>query len=382
MLKNMQMRKLALISIVFLAVFTSGAYATANLEVDATLPSDSVVAGDTITLQLALTSEGDTGASEVSYEIIAGSEITGYPTGINSITSVPEGQTRRYKIPLTISSSAEDGTYPMTLKIRYSGGTDSPITISKTIRVGSQNSFYVSDIYYEQNTLEPSTTREISVLVKNVGETNKYNVFAELDPNTTDIIPSGAGAEAHVEKIASGATKVLVFKVSIDSEAETKTYSADLNIDYESGSGKQHSETISIGLPVSGTPKLEILNYEVDDNNFEVEIENLGTARAKAIRVELIQNGESVGVDVDNELRIDKHTTFRFETYEKGIGELKITFLDEQNEEYTKSVPVQIDESSGGLGISPLMFLLILIIIIETSFILKLKEIGPFKEKK
>lgn len=348
MLKNMQMRKLVLISVIIAAILTSGAYATADLEVDATLPSDSVIAGDTITLQLALTNNGDTGASEVNYEIIAGSEITGYSTGINSISSVPEGQTRRYKIPLTISSSAEDGTYPMTIKIRYGGGTDSPITISKTIRVGPQHSFYVSNIYYEKNALEPDTTREISVVVKNVGESNKYNVFAELDPNTTDIIPSGAGAETHVEKIASGASKILNFKVSIDSEAETKTYSTNLNIDYESGSGKQHSETITLGLPVSGTPVLEILNYEVEDGNFEVEIENLGTARAKAIRVELIQNGETIGVDVDNELRIDKHTTFRFETYKKGVGNLKIIYLDEQNVEYEKLINVQVNQSSGG----------------------------------
>ncbi|MFO7872396.1 MAG: CARDB domain-containing protein [Candidatus Undinarchaeales archaeon] len=378
----MQMRKLVLISAVFLILLTSPVFAKADLDVEVDLPEGSVIPGETVTLTIAMENTGDTAAGGVSYEVITGTELTGYSTGLVFVDSVPSGITKRYNIPLTVSSTASDGTYAVTVKVRYSGGTDSPITESKTLRVGSQDSFYISDIYYEKNALEPGTDREVSIALKNVGGQKLNNIFAELLPNTSDIIPYGSGAEAYLESLSPGSIKILDFKVSIDSEAETKTYSTNLNIDYESVSGKKLSETISIGLPVSGTPKLEILNYEIDDDTFEVEIENLGTARAKAIRVELIQDGETIGVDVDNELRIDKHTTFRFETYKKGIGELKITFLDGQNKEYTKSVSVQIDKSSGGLGISPSMFVLFLIVIAEAVFILKLKEIGPFEEKK
>lgn len=367
--------KILVSAFIFLIVLGVGVYATASLEVDPQLPNRTVLPGESVSLRIVLTNKGTSGASGISYEITTGSEITGYSTGQIEFGGVPAGETRVVEVPLTISSSAKNGTYAITVKVWYYGGKDSPIVKSVFIKVGSESIIHITNVAFDNETLIPGKTSKIYVTLSNVGRESIYDLSAKLEPETQDIIPSLAGAEAYLNSLAVGVSRNLEFLVSVSSGTESKTYKAKLLLEYRDSSGKSLSEIKTIGLPVLGTPKLEILNTEVEDNEFKVEIENLGTAKAKAIRVELMQNGKIMGVDVDNELKVDKHTTFRFSTYRKGVGTIHITYLDEKNKEYVRSVPVEVPASSNGhMKVSKVTLALLLIVVLESIYIYKIKR--------
>ena len=362
-------------SFVFLVILSASTYATANLQVNPQLPNRTVLPGESIDLRIALTNNGTSGADSILYSIITGAEITGYSTGQIEVGGVPAGETRVIKVPLIISKTATNGTYAITVKVWYSGGRNSPIVKTIFVRVGSESSIHITNVAFDNKTLIPGRTSKVYVTLANVGKEGVYDISAKLEPNTKYIIPSLAGAEAYLGSLPENTTKNLEFLVSVDSEAETKTYEATLTLEYRDASGKSLSEVKTIGLPVSGTPKLEILNTEIEDNEFKIEIENLGTAKAKAIRVELIQNGKIMSVDVDNELKVDKHTTFRFSNYNKGVGTAHITYLDEKNKKHEDSVSVEVPSSSNEhikIGIGTIV--LILVVILESVYIYKMKK--------
>jgi hypothetical protein len=89
------------------------------------------------------------------------------------------------------------------------------------------------------------------------------------------------------------------------------------------------------------------LNTEIDNSDFKVEMENLGTAKAKAIRITLEQNGKVIGVEIDNELKADKASTLRFKNFKRGTGQIVLHYLDANNNEYDESIDVEVPGSSG-----------------------------------
>jgi len=109
---------------------------------------------------------------------------------------------------------------------------------------------------------------------------------------------------------------------------------------------------------------LEVLNAKMDGPVFEIEVENLGTAKAIAIRAELVQKGEIVDVDVDNELKPDKQSTLRYTNFKKGPAILKLRYLDEDNVEYTQESAISVpadsaDNRRGPGGFTIFLFLVI-----------------------
>jgi len=355
------MRKLLVISLLFAIILTAPVLAASTgpeLVISGGVVEKVVQPGDTVNLHFTLTG-GSFSLSEVSYEIIADASVSGYSTGKTSIGGVPAGGTRSIQVPLIVSSTATTGEKMITVKVWYSGGTQSPIQKSFTFNVGSAVSLYLSEISYDAEHIEPGKDITLTAVVKNVGDNSAHDLFGGITATSDYIKPVLSGGEYYVNELLPGASASFEFTVNVDSDAETETYDAAIVLKYNDAVGTSNTETFSIGIPVSGTPRLEVLNTEIDNADFKVDIENLGTAKAKAIRVTLVQGGKVMGVKIDNELKPDKHSTLRFKTFESGTGQLDIHYLDEENNVYDETIDVEVPGTSGKISKWAIIFFLI-----------------------
>ena len=370
------MKKITIIAaLLALICLASSVMAIADVQVLGEVPDATLQAGDSFTLRFELENIGGDSAKDVTYEVIAGSAITGYTVGRTSIGGIPAGGSRIMELPLTVSSTAPTGDHQITVKARYSGGV-SPSQATFTVRVGSSINLHLSDVEFEPEDLEPGKTVKVIATVKNYGDTVK-NVVASISPNSTDIKTVGAGAEDFNPLITTNSAKSFEFLLSVDNDAETGTYGSTLTLEYEDEFGISGSDEIEVGLPVTGTPRIDLLKAGVDDGRFEVEVQNLGTAKARAIKAELIQGGAVKDVDVENELKPDKKKTFRYTTFETGPGVVRITFLDPKNEEYTTELPVSAETGSeGGASIPKTTLILAALVLGEAYYIYRLKKKG------
>jgi len=367
------MRKLLLISLLFAIILAAPVVASdkAELILSGGVVEKVVQPGDTVNLHFTLNG-GSLSLTEVSYEIIADASVSGYSIGKTNVGGVPAGGTRSIKVPLIVSSTATTGEKMITVKVWYSGGSKSPVQESFTFNVGSDVSLYLSKISYDAEHIEPGKDITLTAVVKNVGDNSAHDLFGDISATSDYIKPVLSGGEYYVNTLLPGASASFEFTISVDSDAETETYDASISLNYDDAVGTSNTETFSIGIPVSGTPRLEVLNTEIDNSDFKVELENLGTAKAKAIRVKLVQDGKVMGVKIDNELKPDKHSTLRFKTFVRGTGQLDIHYLDAGNKAYDEVIDVEVPGKSGKT--SKWVIIFFLIAVLEGYVIYRLKK--------
>ena len=342
------MRKLILISLLFAIILAVPVTASTSPElvIGGGVVEKVAQAGDTINLRFTVESKG-LSLSDMYYELIADSSVSGYSTGKVSMGGVTAGATRSLRLPLLVSSTATNGEKVITVKIWYSGGSQSPVQKTFTFNVGSDVSLYLSNIHFNKEHIEPGKDIELRAVVTNVGDNPAYDIFGDILADSEYIKPVLSGGEFYVSELLPGGSADFLFNVNIDADAETETYDASINLTYKDAFRTTNIESFSIGIPVSGTPRLEILNTEIDNSDFKVEMENLGTAKAKAIRITLEQNGKVIGVEIDNELKADKASTLRFKNFKRGTGQIVLHYLDANNNEYDESIDVEVPGSSG-----------------------------------
>lgn len=369
------MKKILLFAMVLILLASvSAVYAEAELEVDAGIPDRVVQPGGSFTLLLKIKNDGDTGAYGIHYELFTDSAITGTSSGLHSIGGIASGSSRTKEIPLTVSSTASTGDHIITVQVRYSGGSGELIQQQVIVPIGDRVDLHLESLTLYPELFEPGNSVTIYANIKNVGKDDAKNIFATIEANNSDIKPVLAGGSDYAAEIPVGGTQLFEFTIGAESGTDTGMYSAEITVDYEGSAGNKGNTTFNVGIPVSGEPNLQLMNAEMDDGEFEAEFQNLGTAKAKAIRAELVQGGKTMSVDVENEIKPDKKTTFTFKKYTAGTGTIELEYLDDENKEYSDSVAISIATSSGEGG-SPLgTVLLIIVVVIVAVYLYKRRK--------
>jgi hypothetical protein len=148
---------------------------------------------------------------------------------------------------------------------------------------------------------------------------------------------------------------------------------------YKDESGTSQSTSFFVGVPIRGKPVIEILSAKVENSDFKVDIENIGTANAKALKISLVQGGQTIDSAIANELRPLKYKTLRFQGFDYGKALINITYLDESNKFFSEETEVSINpstssEESNVSGFSPLVPVLIVVIVLETYYFWRIRK--------
>ena len=342
--------------------------------------------GKVVSIEVSLQNNGSGSESRtleifprVPFTLLAGQEKTKTFNRIDAQDSVSQ------TYELKVSESAISATYD--LEFRYfREGTGAVVVKKLPITVQGTPKMVISNVTTDPLSIEPGDEAVITVTMTNVGTGSAYktelSLTADPDPETEEsiITPVLSGGVFFLGDFMPGEEAVATFKLEVGNDAVYKSYLSTLAIDYNDESGTEQSTSFAIGIPVRGKPIIEVLSAKVDNSAFKVDIENIGTGNAKALRISFVQNGEAKDSAVANELKPTKHKTLRFHGFSYGNAAINISYLDESNEFFTKEIPVSVkqsvyaDESAGGGVDSSLVSILVVIIVLESFYVWRIRK--------
>lgn len=354
--------------------------ATQDLEVILTNQNPYPVQPDNVVnIEISIQNNGYGDAENVVFEIAPEEPFTLLPGETASTTfkriSAQEQVTVSYKI--YVDKDAISNNYDLKFQF-YQQGQAVKTTRKVTVDVQGRPKLILDEITTEPEEMEPGDTVTMTAEITNVGTGSASFMEAILTSNTTYIIPVLTGGSDYVGEIKPGETGEAKFVMNIDNSAEYMTYSGTLSLYYKDDSGDSQSASFAIGIPVRGKPVIEVLSAKTDNGAYKVDIENIGTASAKALKVTLVQMGEIKDSAIANEIDPSKHKTFRFYGFGYGGAVINISYLNENNEFFSQETMVTIKQSSlqeeAQGGASPLLPVLIAVVVLESYYVWRLRK--------
>jgi len=145
------------------------------------------------------------------------------------IGDFPVDQTLTGRFKVSVSSDAEEQTYPLDVLVNYENGEGEQVTSDVEtigIPVGKKIEFNVTSLPGE---IAPGQKKIITVQYVNSGGATAYNVQARIsavDPFTSN------DDTAFIGTLAPGETREAAFEISVDKTATIKEYALDSEIRY------------------------------------------------------------------------------------------------------------------------------------------------------
>jgi len=377
------MKTLNIFAAMLLCIFLTASVALAaeGSTLNVVLTSQSpypVEPGQVVDIEVTLENTGLGDASNVILEIVPASPFTLLPgqEQMKSFTKVSAMSSVKTSYKLYVNSSAISDTYDLNFKIYKNNDLNSFINGEVQITVQGEPKLVVNEIVTEPSEIEPGEMLTIKTRIKNVGAGSAHYIEFTFVPNTTLITPVLSGGAFYIDSIGPGEIAEAVFMVDIDNSAEYQTYTAMLYAAYKDDSGTEGTNAFTVGIPVRGKPVLDILSTKLEDSEFTVNLQNIGTSTAKAIKVVLVQNNQIKDVNIVSELKPTKYKTLRFTGFSYGTATINITYLDEMNVEHSTQVPVsitkQVVEQKSELPATSIV--LLAVVVVETYYIFQLRK--------
>jgi len=336
--------------------------------------------GQVADIEVSLQNTGYGAAENIVLEIDPKSPFTLVPgqERLKNFARVPARDHVTATFRLYIDKDAISDDYELEFKY-YQTGSEVQSSGKITVQVQGKPKLVLEKIETDPLDIEPGDTVAIKAFIKNVGTGSASLMEANFASNTTYILPVLSGGLYYVGEIGPGQTSEASFTMNIDNSAEYKTYPNVMILSYKDESGTSQAAYFYVGMPVRGKPVIEILSAKVENSDFKVDIENIGTANAKALQISLVQGGKTKDSAIANELRPSKYKTLRFKGFEYGQAVINISYLDESNTFFSEEIPVSITQSSAAQenkdnGLSPLVPVLIVVVVLESYYVWRLRK--------
>jgi len=367
----------------FIFVHVVGAAIAPSLNVVLSLQNPyPVEPGDIVTIEVELQNAGLSEATNIILEIEPTDPFTlvSGEKEIKTFTKIEASDSVKTTYKLYVSKSAVSDDYEV--DFRFYSMSDPSVTVVQSVSVTVQGSpkLILSSINTDPEDIEPGDTARFEVDIRNVGTGGVHYMEATFNSSSAYIVPMLAGGSYYMGELGPGLSEKALFDISIDNEAEYGTYSAVLTLNYRDDTNTLQTTTFSVGVPIKGQPVIEVLSAKVDNSDLKVDIENIGTGNAKALKISLVQGGEVKDSAIANELKPTKHKTLRFRGFSYGEAAINITYLDESNHEFTNEIPISIkqsvyaEEQAEG-GVSPtITAILIVIVVLETFYVWRIRK--------
>ncbi len=338
--------------------------------------------GQVVDIEVALQNTGYSDAERIMLEISPESPFSLLPgqERVKSFSKIgSQGQvTASYK--LYVDKNAVSDAYELKF-YQYSEGSNVKKVFTVNIQVQGKPKIVLENLNTQPERVEPGKNVKIIAKIKNEGTGFASHIDMRLLSNTSYILPVLSGGVNYINELKPGETKEAVFEMTIDNSAGYQTYPGMLILTYEDDSGSLQTTSFSFGIPVRGTPIIEILSAKVENSDLKVDIENIGTATAKALRIEFIQDGKMRDSSVTNELKPTKHKTIRFNGFKYGNALINISYLDESNQFFSKEIPISVKPSiysekkgEGSDSTSFMVPVLVLILVIESYYVWRIRK--------
>lgn len=283
--------------------------------------------GNNVEVEVELQNNGDGEATAVRLEIVESSLFSLLPgeEKLKTFQLIGPHDSVRASYKLHIGEEVVSGEYEVQFRI-FSGTSTAFKTEKVSVSVQGSPRLVIDEIALDPKNIEAGGVAEITVFVDNVGSGSARHLAVSLN-STAEIIPVLSQGSDYLGELAPGASAVAHLRVSIDANAEQKTYLLELRVTYQDESNTEASKVFMVGIPVLGTVNLDIIKTDVNSEagTVEIEVANKGTTDAKSIEARLLKNGEVIGVDYISQIKPSKKTTFSFPILE-GEASLEMKY--------------------------------------------------------
>ncbi len=150
--------------------------------------------------------------------------------------------------------------------------------------------FKITNVSYKPT--GPGETVELAINLKNIGEADAQGTTLSLGAG--DPFAPVDTLERYIETVGSGEEAIAKYRLSVSWDAVTQTYTIPLTITYKVG-GTTYTSKKDIGIDVSGKVILSIINVDSSTGTVRIDIANMGTRTANAVKATLIVGGSDVG---------------------------------------------------------------------------------------
>ncbi len=327
--------------------------------------------GNNFDIQIEIQNNGYADANERIIEIIDDEPFKLLPgenrTKFFNKIGAKESVKTSYK--LFVNESVLTGDYNLKFRIYPSGQEDVYIEDSVSIRVNGIPDLVVMSIHTEPQDMAPGSMVNVGINFENVGTGTARNVKAMINSSSSYIMPVLSGGLVYIGDVEPGVTAHTELNMSIDSNAEYQTYSATLTLSYKDENNTAMERIVDIGIPVTGTINLEIIDIETDfdSNKLKIKVANKGSTDAKSVEATLVISGSVVGIDYISQLKASKYTTFDFPLLTQGSGYLKMDYIGPtlKNEQSQEEVFLNYPDPRITNMITSLITLIVVLIIIR-----------------
>ncbi len=316
-------------------------FALLNIETSFTDPYP-VEPGKNLVLSLSLSNNGNKVAKDISVKLLPPEQFVLLESSTEKINELQSGKTKIIEYNLFVNSSAVSAVYQIPLRISY----DTTINLTKNINIRVQGLPDFKLISVKSDEFNPGETENIKATIQNLGTGRAKRTVATFKSSSQEISPVLSGGIVYIGDVDPNENKFIEFNLHASSDAEYGVYPGIINITYEDESGNAISDKFDVGVLINGKPDLYILKTETDmeEQKLTIEINNLGTAEADAIKSELIINNKTFDVDYVTKIKIDKSASFKFKIPQTESAILKLSYKGPDNIQYTKDEVIVWDK--------------------------------------
>ncbi|MDD5416749.1 MAG: hypothetical protein PHU12_02110, partial [Candidatus Aenigmarchaeota archaeon] len=225
------MKKMILVSIVFLMLFASMAYAAASLDVSWQAATDTLRPGSETSISLTVTNTGTTDLTNVVITPSGGPYII-TTSGKIELGGIPAGGSNQGSVSIRADSTAESRTSYVYLKVEYYTGTASNVkSFTIPIYIRREPILQIVNVNYD-DVISPGKTITINFDIKNSGLGPAKDLIISLDQSSKVFtIPESAG-ELVIDTVGQDDVKTVGFVITIDPEADVGINSVPVVLKY------------------------------------------------------------------------------------------------------------------------------------------------------
>ncbi|MDO8537573.1 MAG: COG1361 S-layer family protein [archaeon] len=264
----------------------------------------------TATLSNTSTSDAENVVVKIDLTDIDNSRTDAFPFILSSdenetktIGTIKPGQSAIARFNVGISPNALNGTYTISILAGDRGILSKRKNFSITILSRKPK---IELIATNASTIVPGEETKIELTLKNVGSSNALNILAGIQEDRTvtaggivverQIYPVG-NAYAYIESMAPNEIKIITLTLSANSDAQARTYSVPITMQWQDDNRTEASLTRYLGLKVTGEPSFDIIIDEVNPlahaggtSEITFNLFNAGVASAQNIVIEISTN--------------------------------------------------------------------------------------------
>jgi hypothetical protein len=376
---NMRSMKFHLVSAVLLVgifVLAAGIHAQTAAKLDVILASQTpypAEPGGNVNVEIEIQNNGLADATNVNIEIVPSEPLSLIQSEQSSKTfsRISARSSVKVDFDMMVDSSAVSNEYELDFRVYMGIDPTNFVTKSVTVNIQGMPKLILGEIETEPESMEPGGTVKLSIPIENIGTGDAKQLQVTMLSNYSEIVPVLSKGSVYIGELQAEMTKEAEIEIGIDREAEYKIYLATLYAAYKDESNTQHTDSFTLGIPITGSVIIEVIKNEADfsDMELEVEVANKGTADATSIEARLYMNDELVDIDYTSQLRTTKKTTFSFPLTFKGAVltgscQIVISYMgpDLKKYEVTKDIVVS-PAGQGGSSLSAIALVGILAVV-------------------